>query len=93
MDKRRKRKNVNKKKEELHKKNERKKATDKASKEYLDSMLRGHGTSKERGHGTSKKGPYDLMYMKTKDVGWKENRGVQNNAIEDAQKNMTEEQK
>jgi hypothetical protein len=33
------------------------------------------------------------MYMKTKDVGWKENRGIQNNGIEEAQKNTIEHQR
>jgi hypothetical protein len=28
-------------------------------------------------------GRYDLMYMKTKELGWKENNGVQNTGIED----------
>jgi hypothetical protein len=59
--------------------NEMKRARDKAKKEYLDSML--------REHGISKKGRYDLMYMKTKGVGWKENSEIQNNGIEEAQKN------
>lgn len=44
-----------------------KRATDRAKKEYLDSML--------RQHGISKKGLYNLMFMKTKDVSWKENMG------------------
>ena len=29
-------------------------------------------------------GRYDLMYMKTKELGWKENRGIQNIGIEDS---------
>jgi hypothetical protein len=33
-------------------------------------------------------GRYDLMYMKTKELGWKENQGIQNIGIEDSQGNM-----
>jgi len=32
-------------------------------------------------------GYYDLMYMKTKELGWKETQGIQNIGIEDSQKN------
>lgn len=81
MDERSKWKNVNNQegsKNYRRKTKEMKRATDKAKIEYLDSMLRQHGISKKR--------RYDLMYMKTKDVGWKENRGIQNNGIEEAKK-------
>jgi len=30
-------------------------------------------------------GRYDLMYMKTKEQGWKETQGIQNIGIEDSQ--------
>jgi hypothetical protein len=32
-----------------------------------------------------RKGRYDLMYMKTKELGWKETQGIQNIGIEDSQ--------
>ena len=32
-------------------------------------------------------GQYDLMYMKTKELGWKENQVIQNTGIEDSQGN------
>jgi hypothetical protein len=35
---------------------------------------------------------YDLMYMKTKELGWKETQGIQNIGIEDSQKNRIVEQ-
>ena len=37
-------------------------------------------------------GGYDLMYMKTKELGWKENQGIQNIGIEDFQGNRIVEQ-
>jgi hypothetical protein len=46
-----------------------------------------------RVHGISKKGRYDLMYMKMKYVGSKESRGIENNGIEEAQKNIIEHQR
>ena len=39
-----------------------------------------------------KTGRYDLMYMKTKELGWKENQGIQNIGIEDSQGNRIVEQ-
>ena len=40
---------------------------------------------KETGH-------YNLMYMKTKELGWNETQGIQGNGIEDSQGNrITEE--
>jgi hypothetical protein len=35
---------------------------------------------------------YDLMYMKTKELGWKENQGIQNSGIEDSQGNRIVDQ-
>ena len=35
---------------------------------------------------------YDLMYIKTKELGWKENQGIQNIGIEDSQGNRIVEQ-
>jgi len=37
-------------------------------------------------------GRYDLMYMKTKELGWKDTQGIQNIAIEDSQGNRIAEQ-
>jgi len=37
-------------------------------------------------------GHYNLMYMKTKELGWKETQGIQNIGIEDSQANRTVEQ-
>jgi len=37
-------------------------------------------------------GLYDLMYMKTKELGWKETQGIQNIGIEDSQGNRIVEQ-
>ena len=88
MDERRKWKNVDNQegsKNYRRKRNEMKRATDKAKKKYLDSMV--------REHGISKKGRYDSIYMKTNDVGCKENCGIQINGIEEAQKNIIEHQR
>ena len=38
-------------------------------------------------------GCYDLMYMKTKELGWKETQGIQNTGIEDSQGNRILDQK
>jgi hypothetical protein len=38
--------------------------------------------------GFQRTGRYDLMHMKTKVIGWKENRGNRNIDIEDSQKNI-----
>jgi hypothetical protein len=35
-----------------------------------------------------RKGWYDLMYMKTKELGWKESHGIQNINIEDSKGNI-----
>jgi hypothetical protein len=58
-----------------------KRATDKAKKEYLESIC-------EEIIEFERKGCYDLMYMKTKELGWKEHRGIQNSGIEDSQGNI-----
>lgn len=36
---------------------------------------------------------YDLKYMKTKELGWKENHGIQNIGTEDSKGNITTEKK
>ena len=38
-------------------------------------------------------GPCDLMYMKTKELGWKETQGIQNIGIEDSQGNRIVDQR
>jgi hypothetical protein len=38
-------------------------------------------------------GPYDLIYMKTKELGWKETQGIQNIGIEDSQVNTIVKQR
>ena len=80
MDKRRKWKNVN--TEEGRRnyrrlRNELKRAIEKAKKEYLDNTC----TEIMEFHRT---GHYDLMYIKTKELGWKDTQGIQNIGIEDS---------
>ena len=60
-------------------------ATEKAKRECLEN------TCKEimEFHRT---GRYDLIYMKTKELGWKETQGIQNIGFEDAQGNRIVEQ-
>jgi uncharacterized membrane-anchored protein len=84
MDERRKWKNVN--NEEGRKnyrklRNKLKRATDNAKEEYLESVC-------DKIIGFQRTGRYDLMYMKTKELGWKENQGIQNIGIEDSQGNI-----
>ena len=63
-----------------------KRAKEKARKEYL-----GNGcTEIMEFHRT---GRYDLMYMKTKELGWKDTQGIQNIGIEDSQGNRIVDQK
>jgi hypothetical protein len=38
-------------------------------------------------------GRYDLMYIKTKELGWKETQGIQNIGIEDPQGNRIVDQR
>ena len=88
MDKRSKWKNVN--TEEGRKnyqrlRNELKRATDNAKKEYLENICNEIMEFQRTGR-------YDLMYMKTKELGWKENQEIQNIGIEDSQGNRIVEQ-
>jgi len=88
MDERRKWKNVN--TEEGRKnyrrlRNELKRATDNAKKEYLENIHNGIMEFQRTGR-------YDLMYMKTKELGWKETQGIQNIVIEDSQGNRIVQQ-
>jgi uncharacterized membrane-anchored protein len=89
MDERRKWKNVN--NEEGRKNyrrlsNELKRATDNAKKEYLESIC-------DEINEFQRTGRHDLMYMKTKELGWKENHGIQNIGIEDSQGNIIIDQR
>jgi hypothetical protein len=88
MDERRKWKNVN--TEEGRKnyrrlRNEFKRATDNAKKEYLESICNEIMEFQRIGR-------YDLMYMKTKELGSKETQGIQNTGIKDSQGNRIVEQ-
>jgi hypothetical protein len=58
-----------------------KRATDKVKKEYVETTICGKITEFQR------TGRYDLMYVKTKELGWKENHGIQHIHIEDSQGN------
>ena len=66
--------------------NELKRATEKAKKEYLENTC----TEIMEFHRT---GRYDLMYMKTKELGWKDTQGIQNIDTEDSQGNRIVDQK
>jgi hypothetical protein len=65
--------------------NEFKRTTDNAKKEYVEKICNEIMEFQRRGH-------YDLMYMKTKELGWKETQGIQNICIEDSQGNRVVEQ-
>jgi hypothetical protein len=66
--------------------NELKSATEKAQKEYPDSICE-HITELQR------KRCYNLMYMETKQPGWKENHGSQNIGIKYTQGDITIDQR
>ena len=83
MDERRKWKNVN--TEESRKnyrrlRKELKRTTDNAKKEYLENICNDI-------MGFQRTGRYDLMYTKTKVLGWTETQGIQNSGIENSQGN------
>jgi hypothetical protein len=59
---------------------------DNAKKEHLDSIC-------DEIIEFQRTGRYDLMYMKTKQLGWKENHGIQNIGIEDSQGNIIIDQR
>jgi hypothetical protein len=61
--------------------NKLKRATDNAKKEYLESIC-------DEIIEFQRTGRYHLMYMKTKELGWKENHGIQNIGIEDCRGNI-----
>ena len=53
-----------------------KRVTEKAKKEYLENVC-------DSIIGFQRTGRCDLMYMKTKELGWKDNQGIPNIGIED----------
>jgi hypothetical protein len=59
-------------------------ATDNTKEEYLESIC-------DEIIEFQRTGSYDLMYMKTKELGWKENHGIQNIGIEDSQGNIIDQ--
>ena len=65
--------------------NELKRATGNAKKEYLENICNEIMEFQRTGR-------YDLMYMKTKELGWKETQGIQNIGIEDSQGNRIVDQ-
>jgi len=56
--------------------NELARATDKTKKEYIENISDEIMEFQRRGH-------YDLIYMKTKELSWKEYHGIQNFGIRD----------
>ena len=89
MDERRKWKNVN--NEEGRRnyrrlRNELKRATETAKKEYLENIC-------NEIIEFQRTGPYDLMYMKTKELGWNESQGIKSTGIEDSQGNRIVDQR
>ena len=60
-------------------------ATGNAKKEYLENI-------RKKIMEFQRTGLYDLMYMMTNELGWKETQGIQNIGIEDSQGNRIEEQ-
>jgi hypothetical protein len=62
-----------------------KRATDNVKKKYLENISKEIMKYQRTRH-------YDLMYMKTKELGWKETQGIQNIGIEDSQVNRIVEQ-
>jgi hypothetical protein len=65
--------------------NELKRATDNAKKEYFENICNEIMEFQRTGH-------YDLMYMKTKELGWQETQGIQNIGSEDSRGNRRAEQ-
>jgi hypothetical protein len=62
-----------------------KRDTDNAKKEYLENICNEIMEFQRTWR-------YDLMYMKTKELGWKETQGIQNIGMEDSQGNRIVEQ-
>ena len=62
-----------------------KRATDNAKEKYLENIC-------NEIMEFQRTGLYDLMYMMTNELGWKETQGIQNIGIEDSQGNRIVEQ-
>jgi hypothetical protein len=62
-----------------------KRATGNAKKEYLKNICKAIMEHERTGR-------YDLMYMKTKELGWKETQGIKNIGIEDSKGNRIVDQ-
>ena len=60
--------------------------TEKGRKEYLENICNEIMEMQRTGH-------YDLMYMKTKELGGKETQGIQNIGIKDSQGNRKVDQR
>ena len=89
MDERRKWKNVNTeegRKNNRRLRNELKRTTDNVKKEYLENICNEIMEFQRTGHS-------DLMYMKRKELGWKETQEIQNIDIEDSQGNRIVDQR
>jgi len=63
-----------------------KRVTETAKKEYLENIC-------NEIIGFQRTGHYNLMYMKTKELGWNETQGIQSIGIEDYQMNRTVDQR
>jgi len=63
-----------------------KRATENARKEHLENIC-------NEIMEMPRTGRYDLMYMKTKELGWKETQEIQNIGIEDSQGNRIVDQR
>jgi coenzyme F420-reducing hydrogenase alpha subunit len=61
--------------------NKLKRATDMVKEEYLESISDEIMELQRTGH-------YDVMYMKMKELGWKENHGIENIGVEDSKGNI-----
>jgi hypothetical protein len=88
VDEQRKWKNVNNKEGRNYRRlrNELKSAMDNAKAEYLESI-------RDEVIEFQRTGRYDLMYMKTTELSWKENHGIQNIGIGDSQGNIIIDQR
>jgi len=62
-----------------------KRATGKVKKEYLHRICGKIMEFQRTEH-------YDIMYKKTKELGWKDNHGIQSTGIEDSQVNVIVDQ-
>jgi hypothetical protein len=67
-------------------KNGLKRATDKAKNKYLENKCDEITEFQRRGR-------YDLICMKTTELGWKENHGIKKIGIEDSQRNIIIDQR